>query len=137
MGFTIELRAPNRQSPERDNLELAANLRQTFPSLADFPLDHDLIAREYTTVPRDDVLNHWAQLELHADETLGNAIVTIWLSAAYIELPSIPAESCEARLVRIEPVLGFFVTEASVFRPWPNSSPVTKSNESVSKLWRV
>lgn len=108
MGFTIELRAPDRQHPERDNFELGVELRWTFPSLTDFPLDHDLIASEYAKVPRDEVLNHWAQLELHADDTLGNAIITIWLSAAFIELPSTPAESCEMRLRRVEPVLGVF-----------------------------
>ena len=108
MGFTIELEAPTRERPEHDNLELSAELRRAFPSVTDFPLDHDLIAREYAKVPRAEVLNHWAQLELHADQTLGNAIITIWLSAACIELPSTPEESCEVRLGRVEPVLGFF-----------------------------
>jgi hypothetical protein len=108
VGFTIELGAPSREDPERKNRELAVELMRAFPTISDFPLDHDLIARDYAKVPRDEVLNHWAQLELHADETLGNATITIWLSAAFVELPSTPAESCEARLRRVEPVLRFF-----------------------------
>ena len=108
MGYTIELSAPSREYPERENRNLAAELMRAFPAISDFPLDHDLIAREYANVPRNEVLNHWAQLELHADETLGNATITIWLAAAFVELPSTPAESCEARLRRVEPILGFF-----------------------------
>jgi hypothetical protein len=108
VGFTIDLGAPSREYPDRENRELAVDLMRAFPTISDFPLDHDLIAREYANVPRDEVLNHWAQLELHADERLGNAIITIWLSAAFVELPSTPAESCEARLRRVEPILRFF-----------------------------
>jgi len=108
VGFTIELSAPSRDRPERDNLELAAELRRAFPSVTDFPVDHDLIARDYLKVPRSEVLNHWAQLELHTDQALGASLITIWLSAVFIELPSTPGESSEARLARVEPVLGFF-----------------------------
>jgi len=108
VGFTIELGAPNREDPERDNLALADELSRALPSLTAFPLDHDLIARQYAGVPRGEVLSCWPQLELHADDTLANATITIWLSAAFIELPSTPAESCAERLARVEPILGFF-----------------------------
>ena len=102
------MQAPRRESPEVANIELAAELRQEFESLTDFPLDHDLIARGFAQVPRSEVLNHWAQLELHGDEVLGSPTIRIWLSKAFIELPSTPSESCAARLARIEPVLSFF-----------------------------
>jgi hypothetical protein len=108
MPFTIEMRAPVRELPERENLELAAELRRTFPSIEAFPLDHDLIARRFADVPRDQVLNHWAQLELHGDESIGHAIITLWLDAAYIELTSTPPTSCEEWLVRVAPVLALF-----------------------------
>ncbi|MCC7185406.1 MAG: hypothetical protein IT185_04130 [Acidobacteria bacterium] len=105
MGFTIEIAAPHRENPERDNLGLRDELIRAFPGLTDFPLDHDLIAKDYAHVPREEVLDHWAQFELHANDTLGNAIIDIWLSAVFIELTSTPAESCEARLLRVRPIL--------------------------------
>ena len=108
MPFTIELQAPTREHPEADNVTLAAEMRRAFSSITDVPLDHELIAREYARVPRDEVLNHWAQIELHGDGALGNPIIALWLSAAFIELSSTPAESCEERLRRVEPVLVFF-----------------------------
>ena len=127
MGFTIELEAPQREDPERDNLELAADLRRTFPSLSDFPLDHDLIAREYAQVPRNEVLLHWAQLELHGDQNVGNPIITIWLATAFIELPSMPDETCADRLRRTEPILSFF--EQRGFRVPPRADLVTQYEE--------
>ena len=99
MGFTIEIAAPHRENPERDNLGLRDELIRAFPGLTDFPLDHDLIAKDYAHVPREEVLDHWAQFELHANDTLGNAIIDIWLSAVFIELTSTPAESCTVRAV--------------------------------------
>ena len=108
MPFTIQLNAPSRAHPERDNVDLAREVTRAFSSITDCPLDHELIAREYASVPRQEVLHHWAQIELHGDESLGQPIITLWLSAAFVELGSTPSESCEARLRRVEPVLALF-----------------------------
>jgi hypothetical protein len=106
--FTIQLNAPARARPESDNVVLATEITRAFSSVTDFPLDHDLIAREYARVPRQDVLNHWAQIELHGDDSLGRPIITLWLSAAFVELGTTPSESCEEQLRRVEPVLALF-----------------------------
>jgi hypothetical protein len=105
--FTIEMQAPARERPELANVELSSALGRAFPAIVDFPLDHEKIARDLR-VPRDQVLSHWPQLELHGDETVGRPIVTIWLQAAFIEITSTPPTSCEEWLIRIEPLLAFF-----------------------------
>jgi len=108
MPFTIQLNAPSRAHPERENVDLAAEVTRRFSAISDFPLDHDLIARDYARVPRQEVLNHWAQIELHGDERVGHLTIELWQSAAFVELGSTPSESCEERLRRVEPVLAFF-----------------------------
>jgi hypothetical protein len=40
-------------------------------TVAVFPLDHELIAREIVRVPRADVLNHWPQFELADQRSWG------------------------------------------------------------------
>lgn len=108
MPFTIEMDAPARPDPESANRVLASELLQAFPSVADFPLDHDLIAREVMQVPRADVLKHWAQIELHGDDSVGAPTIRLWQSNAIVDLPSRPPESCESWLARVQPLLNFF-----------------------------
>jgi hypothetical protein len=108
MPFTIEMEAPARPDPESANQALASELLQAFPSIADFPLDHDLIAREVVHVPRADVLKHWPQIELHGDDSIGAPTIRLWQSNAFVDLPSRPPESCVSWLGRVQPLLNVF-----------------------------
>ena len=54
------------------------------------------------------MLGHWPRFELHGGTGLCDAIITIWLADAYIELPSRPALVCDESLMRVEPLLMFF-----------------------------
>jgi hypothetical protein len=105
MGFdiTYHWRLPCAD-PERRNEALAAELLAAFPTLVRFALDHDAIAREIG-VARDQVLQHWCQIELDDEEgQLGGAIITLWLSGVTVEVSSKPPLGCAAMLQRLSPL---------------------------------
>jgi hypothetical protein len=135
MPFTIEMGAPARSDPQAANVTLATEWLNTFPAIVDFPLDHDFIARDVVRVPRDQVLNHWPQRELLGDESLGNPIIRLWLSSAFIDLVSRPPESCRVWLRRVEPVLHFFRERG--FLVAPMRELITEYEEKRKRVERV
>lgn len=104
MGFDIGL-TWRQQSPDpvERNRNLATSLL-SLPGLSEFPLDHPMIAASLG-VPEAQVLEHWPQIELNADARFLEAIITLWLDRAYIELPSTPPVTCEEALALLRPLL--------------------------------